>query len=237
MELETKVALITGGATRVGRGIAIALATQGMRVIIHYNKSKSAALETSDEIALQGEECRLVQADLRSKMQVDELLQTALQHWGRVDLLVNNASLHTRTPFSELSPTEWDQVMDVNLRGTFLCSLAFGRQMKTQGGGKIINIADWAAEHPSADYLPYCVSKAGVIALTKALARALAPTVQVNCISPGAILMPEHFSEKESDHPADPALEKRICSPDDIVAALLFLASGSDNITGTNIVI
>jgi NAD(P)-dependent dehydrogenase (short-subunit alcohol dehydrogenase family) len=97
--------------------------------------------------------------------------------------------------------------------------------------------ADWTAEHPSADYLPYCVSKAGVIALTSALARALAPTVQVNSISPGAILMPEHFSEEESDRPADPALQKRLCNTDDIVAALLFLASGSDNITGTNIVI
>lgn len=236
VELEGKVALITGGAMRVGRQIALALATRGMKIIIHYNNSHAAALEAADEIAAQGEECRLVQADLRSKLQIDEMARGALEHWGRVDVLVNNAAVYYKTPFDELSTAEWDHVMDVNLRGPFLCSLTFGRHMKELGGGKIVNIADWSAERPYADYLPYCVAKAGVITLTKALAKALAPTVLVNAVSPGAVMLPDDFPEQAKQLAIEHTLVKHLGKPEDIAAAVCFLAE-SEFITGTNIVV
>ncbi|MEW6733667.1 MAG: SDR family oxidoreductase [Acidobacteriota bacterium] len=237
MELEGKVALITGGAARLGRHIALTLATHGMRVIIHYNNSRSAALDICDEITALAGECRLLQADLRSKMQIDEMVSQSLKFWDRVDLLVNNAAVYYKTPFKELSSTEWDHIMDVNLRGPFLCSLTFGQQMQIQGGGKIINIADWSAERPYADYLPYCVSKAGLIALTKGLAKALAPSVQVNAISPGAVLLPADFPEQTKEQVIEHTLVKKLGSPEDVSAAVIFLAAGSDFITGANIVI
>jgi NAD(P)-dependent dehydrogenase (short-subunit alcohol dehydrogenase family) len=237
VKLAGKVALVTGAGVRVGKEIALALADEKMRVIVHYNNSAPAAEETAQEITAQGGEALLLRADLRSKMQIDELVKAALTHWGQIDLLINNAAVYYKTPFAELTPAEWDHIMDVNLRAPFLCSLIIGQKMKAQGEGKIINIADWAADRPYSDYLPYCVSKAGLVALTKALAKALAPQVQVNAISPGAVLLAEDFPAQTRQLAIEHTLVKRLGKPMDVVAAVLFLAAGSDFITGSNIII
>src|SRR5262249_48292018 len=142
-----------------------------------------------------------------------------------------------KTPLKSLSIEDWDHTMDVNLRGVFLCSIGFGKKMKARGAGRIINIADWSVERPYAEYLPYCVSKAGVSALTKALAKTLAPEVQVTCISPGAILLREDTPVKTVERALEHTLVKRLGAPDDIADAVLFLATCSDFITGTNITI
>jgi NAD(P)-dependent dehydrogenase (short-subunit alcohol dehydrogenase family) len=231
-----KIALVTGAAARVGREIALALAGRGMRVIVHYNNSQTEAEATRAEISVLGGECFLVKADLRSKAEIDEMARVALAQWGAIDLLVNNAAIYFKTPFAELTVEAWDQFIDVNLRATFLCSQIFGLAMKARGSGKIINIADWAVDRPYGDYLPYCVSKAGVITLTKGLARALAPEVQVNAISPGAVLLSDDYPADRKERAIAHTLVKHLGKPGDIASAVCFLAE-SDFITGINIVI
>ncbi|MBL8149535.1 MAG: SDR family oxidoreductase [Blastocatellia bacterium] len=237
MELNGKVALVTGGALRLGRAIALALAKEGVFVVVHYNRSEAAALETAAQVKSLGVGSKAIRADLRSKMQIDELVRLSLEEFSRVDILVNNAAIYYKTPVEEFMVKQWDEIMDVNLRAPVLCAIEFGRRMKEQGFGKIINIADWSAERPYADYLSYCVSKAALIAATKSLAKALAPEVQVNAISPGAVLMAEECTEESRRLAAEHTLTKHLGDPSDVAKAVVFLASSSDFITGTNIVI
>lgn len=237
MQLEGKAALITGGAARIGKQIALKLASQKMRVIIHYNQSRNDALTTCNEIGSIGADAWPVFADLRSKQSVDEMESAVLERYDQIDLLINNAAVYYKTPLEKLSIEDWDHIMDVNLRGAFLCSIGIGKRMKAQGSGRIINIADWSFDRPYADYLPYCVSKAGVVSLTKALAKTLAPEVQVNCISPGAILMQEGLPAEVCEKAKEHTLVKRLGEPSDIAEAVLYLASCSEFITGANIMI
>jgi pteridine reductase len=227
-----KIALVTGAARRVGKAIALALADRGAHVVITYNTSAAEAQATLREIETRGVQGMALQGDITRSDDVDAVVQRAIERFGRIDILVNNASNYYKTPFETLTEGQWDDLVGTNLKGTFLVSKRIGDEMLKAGSGKIINLADWAGFRPYKDYLPYCVAKAGVIALTKALAKTLAPHIQVNAVAPGPVLLPEDFSDSLREAVVRATPLKRIGAPSDIAQTVVFLVEGSDFITG-----
>jgi len=201
-------------------------------VIVHYHASADAAAATVREIEALGVRALALPGDLGRGDDVARLAREAEAHSGGVDVLVNNASNYLRAPFDELTEAIWDASLDVNLKAPFLLAWHLGRAMRARGRGRIVNLTDWAGERPYADYLPYCVSKAGVICLTKALAKALAPAVQVNAVSPGPVLPPEDLtpSEREAIVRATPL--RRFGTPEDVARCVRFLVEEADFTTG-----
>src|SRR3990167_5117507 len=185
MRLEGAVALVTGGAHRPGRAIALNLAARGARVLITYRTAHREARLTLSDLQASGARAEAFRLDVANAREVQRVFAQIARKIGRLDILVNNAAVFQRTPFARLTERDWDLHLDTNLKGAFLCALSASRLMQARGG-KIINIADWAGERPYRDYLPYCVSKAGVIALTKSLAKELEPRSE------------EHTSELQS---------------------------------------
>lgn len=236
MDLQNRVALVTGAAVRLGKAMSLALASRGCHMALHYRFSEREAKETAGEISSLGRQAFLVRCDLARAEEVEALAERTLQHFGQIDILVNNAALFYATPFGKITEEEWDTVLDVNLRAPFFLAQAVGRAMLTRQQGKIINLADTSAWRPWRDYLPYCISKMGIVAMTEGLARALAPNVQVNAIAPGTVLPPIDGSETLEEL-AQKTLLKRVGSPDDIVSAVLFLLEGGDFVTGQVMVV
>jgi len=232
MHLKGKTAIVTGGAVRVGKAIALALARKGAHVIITYNRSKKAAQETLKQLKTFGVETLAVKTDVSKTAQVKKLVQTVIKSFGFIDVLVNNAAIFYKTPFEKISEKDWDSHIDINLKGTFNCAHQVGLQMLKQKSGKIINIADWAGLRPYKNYIPYCISKAGVVCLTQAFAKTLAPHIQVNAVAPGPVLLPPDFDEKEKHQIIEGTPLKKIGSPEDVANTVLFLIEGSDFITG-----
>ncbi len=232
MDLNNRVVLITGGAKRVGRAIALSLAERGARIAFSYRSSSADAAAMVRMLRSAGTGALAVRADLSRSAEVRRLVDRVRRQFGRIDVLINSAANFDRTPFATLTERDWDHAIDTNLKGTFLCALYAGRAMQRQGEGKIINIADWAGIRPYKEYLPYCVSKAGVIGLTKALAKELAPRIQVNAIAPGPILPPEHMSAAARRRVAARVPLGRWGSPQDIASAARFLIEGTDFMTG-----
>ena len=237
MRLNGKVALVTGGARRVGRAIALALAGRGTHVAISYRTSRADAEATVRELRGRSVQALAIRADVSRAADVKRLVAQTVKRLGRLDVLINNAAVFYKTPWATLTERQWNHTIDTNLKGPFLCALAAGRAMQRQGGGKIINIADWAGIRPYNDYLPYCVSKAGVIALTKTLAKALAPKVQVTAIGPGPVAMPEDFSAEERARIIKRVPLQRTGSPADIANTVLFLIEGTDFMTGSLVLV
>ena len=238
MNLKGKTALVTGAAKRVGREIAFGLARRGTNIVVHYNTSVTDARRAVAEIKKHGVDAVAVKADQTNARQVKTAVAQALRHFGSVDVLVASAAVYKRTPFDTLTEDDWDLHVDANLKGPFLFALEIGHHMQRRKiAGKMILFADWAAIRPYADYLPYCVSKAGVICLTKSLAKALGPKVQVNAIAPGPILLPPDMTDAETQAVIDATVVKRVGSPQDIVNSVLFLIEGSDFITGHTLVV
>ncbi len=233
MEISHKVAFITGSAVRVGKTIALTLAQQGARVVIHYRSREKEAQSTAQTIAdITGESPLIVQGDISQENDWLRMRDTILQHYGQIDILVNNAAVFNKTPFLQSTVNDWDYFQSINLRGTYLGCRIIGEVMYQQKSGRIINIADVSAETVWENYIPYCVSKAGVIALTKGVAKALAPHVLVNAIAPGTILLAEQYDEAEEQALIQKTPLKRIGTPQDIANTVLFLIQGSDFITG-----
>lgn len=232
MDLSGRVSLVTGAARRVGRAIALGLARRGSRLAIHYRKSRDEAAEVTERIRQDGGEAHPFQADLRQGESCTRLVDDVVSHFGGIDVLVNSASTFERTPLGEVTDGAWDDLLSVNLKASFFCSQAAGLRMKGRGGGKIINVADVAALRPWIDYVPYSVAKAGVVALTRALSRALAPEVQVNAVAPGTILPREGTPAEEVERWGQETLLGRIGTPQEMVGAVLFLLEGGDFITG-----
>jgi NAD(P)-dependent dehydrogenase (short-subunit alcohol dehydrogenase family) len=160
------------------------------------------------------------------------MLESCRQHFGRIDILINNAAAYFKTPLLNATEEDWDRLIDVNLKAPFFCAKLAAGYMKEQGSGQIINISDVAAYNPWVDYLPYCISKAGVATLTRGLAKELAPEIQVNAVAPGTVLMSEDASEDYTSAIRERTLLKRIGQPRDIANTILFLLEGSDYITG-----
>ncbi|MBZ5536704.1 MAG: SDR family oxidoreductase [Acidobacteriia bacterium] len=235
MELRGKTALVTGGALRVGRVIALALAERGAHVVVNYNRSDEAATKTVKEIEAYGVRGLAIQCDISHVAQIEAMMQSIVSHFGAIDVLVNSAAIYEKTPLEKVAERDWDSHLDINLKGSFFCAKFAGQQMLKQGRGKIINFADWAGVRPYADYLPYCISKGGVITMTRGLAKSLAPNIQVNCIAPGPILLPPDFTEEETQKVINATPLKRIGAPKDIAATVVFLVEGSDFITGAMI--
>jgi pteridine reductase len=232
-----KVALVTGAARRVGKAIALALAQRGAHVAISYHRSEGEARQTVQEIEACGVRSLAVRGDISRGAEVDTLVTEVMADFGRIDILVNNASNYYKTPFDSLTEEQWDDLVDTNLKGTFLVAKRVGDEMLRAGSGKIINLADWAGFRPYKDYLPYCVAKAGVIALTTALAKTLAPNVQVNAIAPGPVLLPEDFDDTVREAVIRATPLHRVGTPEDIAQTVVFLVEGSDFITGATIVV
>lgn len=232
MNLRGKVALVTGGAKRIGRALALALARQGAHVAITYRTAEAEATRTVADLR----RCRVkgmaVRADQRSGAEVRRAVEEVQSRLGRIDVLVNNASSFYPTPWEKATEGEWNDLVAANLSGPWYFSQAVGAGMKRRGAGKIVQIADVAAFSPWTNYLPYCAAKGGLVTLTKGLAKALAPQVQVNAIAPGPILFPPDLTARERRRAVEKTLLKRAGSPRDIVAAALFFIEGSDFVTG-----
>jgi pteridine reductase len=232
VELRGKVVLVTGAAVRVGREIARAAAVRGADVVVHYRRSAGEAEALAREIAAAGVRAVTVQADLERAEEARRLVTDALAAMGRIDVLVNNAAIFPRTPVLEVTEEEWDRTLAVNLKAPFLCAQAVAPHMLERGSGKIVNLADVAAFRPWPNYLPYCISKAGIVTLTQTLARALAPAVQVNAVAPGAILFPDDWDAERRERLLAQIPMKRTGTPADVARTVLFLLEGSDYITG-----
>lgn len=234
MKIKNKVVLITGAAKRVGRQIALTLAEKGAHIAVHYNRSQPEAqalvrlLESRFKV-----KAAAFQAELFNNVPaVQQLVKNVVSHFGALHVLVNSASIYKKSGWEDSSEEDWDRNLDTNLKTPFFLSQEAARQMKKQGEGKIINLCDWSGLRPYPDYIPYCISKSGLIYLTHALAKALAPEIQVNAILPGPILLPENFSEKTKKAIIRATPLKRIGSPQDVANTVSFLIEGSDFITG-----
>jgi len=232
MDLKGRTALVTGGAVRVGRAIALALAQRGAQVAITYRSSEGPAREAVGALEAQGVRALAVRCDQRDPQQIRAAVREIEAQLGPIDVLVNSASIFERTPFAEATLDDWDSHLEVNLRGPWLFAQAVGPGMQARGEGAIVNMVDIAAERPFVGYLPYSVSKAGLVALTKGLARVLAPQVRVNGIAPGTILWPEEYPEAQKAAYLEKTPLHRAGTPEDAAAAVLFLIEGSDFVTG-----
>lgn len=220
------VALITGAARRIGAEIARRLHHQGYRVLIHYNQSRTEAEALLAELNhLEHDSARYLQADLNNHAEVTALANAAIAQWGRVDILVNNASAFFPTPLNQSDEQQWDALINSNLKAPYFLSAALAGTL-TQHSGSIINIIDIHAQRALPGYPIYSIAKAGLQMMTLSLAKELAPAIRVNGVSPGPILWPEQeaaINEDEQQAIVDKTLLQRTGSPSDIAAAVLFL--------------
>ncbi len=224
--LRGRVALVTGAGKRVGRAIALALAEAGARVGVHYHGSASGAREVARLIRDAGGEAMLCRADLAAPGEPSRLVADVAAHFGRLDLLVNSAASMVRTPLASVRERDWDAVFDLNLRAPFFCSVAAARAMGRRGGA-IVNISDHMGFEPWPDHVPHGVSKAGVAALTHALAAALAPRVRVNAVAPGFVLAPEGTTAAQRRAFAADTPLGRLGTPGDVADAVLYFATAA----------
>lgn len=225
------VALITGAARRLGAETARVLHQRGMRVIIHYRNSRSEAGALVAELnAIRAESAHALPADLDSPEQVRILANMAIQHWRRLDLLVNNASSFYPTPLGDSSDEDWTRLINSNLRAPYILTEALAPTL-AKHQGSIVNIVDVYAEKPLAQHTLYCMAKAGLAMLTRSSARELGPQVRVNGVAPGPILWPEQGQDNQSSIIAATAL-KRSGTPGDIAAMVAFLALDAPYVTG-----
>lgn len=230
-----KVALVTGGARRIGRAIAAGLADAGFDVIVNYHQSEGAAREVVREVEGAGRRALAVGGDVSRSEDVARIGQSVRDDFGRLDLLVNNASLFSERPLLEVEESDWDRVMAVNLKAPFLL-VKETADLLTDAGGSVVNLVDLSAFQPWVAYPHHAVSKAGLLHLTRVMARALAPRVRVNAIAPGAVLPPEDYSEEQRERSRAAAALGTLGSPRDVVDTVLFLER-SRFITGEVIVV
>ena len=224
MELSDKVCLVTGAARRVGRAIARELASAGAHVVVHHRSSEDDARSLVAEIEAAGGAATAARADLTDLGELQLLVRNVEVDVGYVDVLVNNASDFFETPLLTTSDADWDRLLDVNLKAPFRLCRRVASTMLNRGGGVIVNLTDVWGERPLDRHVAYSVSKAGLIMLTKALARELAPTVRVNAISPGSVLWPESYDEETRARSLARIPLGRAGSAEDVARAVRFLA-------------
>jgi NAD(P)-dependent dehydrogenase (short-subunit alcohol dehydrogenase family) len=224
------VALVTGGAVRVGRAIAIRLARHGMRLAIGYHGSARQARATVGALRAKGVHAMAFRVDLRSASDARRLVAQTVRHYGRLDVLVNNAAVFERTPFPATTPAQFDSHLALNLRGAFFCAQAAARHM---ADGWIVNIGDGGIDGVWPGYIPYTLSKIGVHALTRCLAVALAPRIAVNCVAPGPVLRPPGFARQTWRAVRGQAA----AGPGDVASAVAFFATCPRAITGRILVV
>ncbi|HEY4554796.1 MAG TPA: 3-oxoacyl-[acyl-carrier-protein] reductase [Bacillaceae bacterium] len=236
MNLEGKVALITGASRGIGREIALAFAREGAKVAVNYSGSRDKANEVVDEIASIGAEAFAVQCNVADGDSVQSMVKETIERFGRLDILVNNAGITRDNLLMRMKEEEWDAVIDINLKGVFLCTKAVTRQMMKQRAGRIINIASIVGVSGNPGQANYVAAKAGVIGLTKTAAKELATRgINVNAIAPGFITtdMTDQLPEEAKDAMLKLIPLGRFGEAADIARAALFLASeGADYMTG-----
>lgn len=228
-----KCALITGAAKRIGAMTSRLLHQAGYNVIIHCRLSRQAADDLADEMnKLRADSAKVVQGDLNNETIYDSLIQQAHQCWGRLDVLVNNASSFYPTPVGSITMDDWDNLVNSNMKAPlFLAQAAVPYLKQTQGN--IINMIDVHGERPMREHPVYCAAKAGLSMITKSLAKDLGPDIRVNGVAPGAILWPEnHISEHTKHLILDRTSLKRHGEPIDIAKTIVFLVKDADYITG-----
>ncbi len=231
MELKGRVAIVTGGAVRLGRAQAIALAEHGAHVVVHYNASSGPAEAVVRHIQELGCRAIAVQADLGDASAAPGIVERAVEAFGKADILVNGAAIFEPGEWDNTTEENWNRHFEINLKSPFFLTQAFAKQVGSERRAHVINIADWRALHPGTDHFAYTVAKAGLVAMTKSLALALAPNIQVNAIAPGLILPPPGRGEEYFVQAAPHIPAQRTGSPAEIVKALLFLLD-SDFVTG-----
>lgn len=222
---ERRVALVTGAGQRVGRAIAEELAAHGYALAVHYHGSAAGAAEVVDAIGAAGGSAWAFQADLGDATACDRLVADAHAHFGRLDLLVNSAAGMERTRLGHVTAEAFDAVIALNLRAPFLLAQAAARLMPA--GSAIVNIADHMAEEPWPGYSVHGIAKAGVIALTRHLAAALAPDIRVTAVAPGFVLAPKGMPQAEVEAFADDTPLRRIGAPTDVAQAVRYLAEAT----------
>ena len=235
MELDGRVALVTGAGTRVGRVIALALGRAGMRVGVHYSTSEKGARQTADEIVAGGSEARTLPGDLTDPATGPRLIEHTHKVFGGLDVLINSAAVMLRTPVGEVLVEDWDAMFALNLRAPFFLSQAAARVMEKHGGA-IVNIADLAAFETWRGYVPHAITKAGVVQMTRSLAHALAPKIRVNAVAPGPVLLPEGWTQEQADKLISTTPLRRLGSPEDVAQAVLYLLN-ADYVTGETIIV
>jgi NAD(P)-dependent dehydrogenase (short-subunit alcohol dehydrogenase family) len=229
MGIRGKNVIITGAAVRVGKAMAHAAADAGANVIIHYGASEEEAKITQTEILAKGVEAHLLQTDLNKLEDVPNLIEASLK-FGPLYSLVNNASIFENLNLFDTDLPSWNRHMNINLAAPFLLSQVFASQLGPKGHGRIVNILDWRALRPGTDHFPYTISKAGLAALTKSLALALAPNITVNGIAFGAILSPS--DGRDVNYLLEDVPAGRWADLDEVGETLLFLLDGPTYITG-----
>jgi NAD(P)-dependent dehydrogenase (short-subunit alcohol dehydrogenase family) len=223
--------LVTGAAKRIGRVIAIELSRRGFEVAIHYGASKAEAEQVSSECG----GAPIFQADLANVEQIRRLFHELRERFGLLNCLVNNAARFTRIDALDITEADWDFIHDVNLKATFFCCQEGARQMKELGAGRIVNISSLGGIRAWADHVHYCASKAGVIMLTRALAKALAPEITVNSVAPGVISFNDVDARTQAMIDATPM--QRAGKPQEVAEAVHFFLTAPEFITGQTIAV
>lgn len=229
--LEGKVVLVTGGAHRVGKSIALALAGEGANIVITYNSSKGKALETVEEITTLGVQSAAFHCDQSEVDQINMVISEITRCFGRLDGLVNNASIMQEIPFMEITPENWDTTLAVNTRAPFFFTQAAAMLMKASEGGVIVNILDESAVVPTKYFVHHSASKAALRMLTLSTALALAPKIRVNAVLPGPVLMPEGGDKEKWLRLEKNTPLKRLGTSEDVARAVVYIMK-EDFITG-----
>jgi pteridine reductase len=232
VELRGRVALVTGAGRRLGRAIAAALAGRGLRVALHHHASANGAAEVRDEVRQAGGDAECFAADLRDADAARALPGRVFERFGRLDVLVNSAAVMHRLRLEETTPEQWDDILNLNLRAVFFCTQGAASALR-EAKGSVINLADVGGLEPWPGFAAHSVSKAGVVMLTRVLALDLAPEVRVNGIAPGAVLVPDTYDQAARDALVRSTPLRRLGTPGDVTAAVLYLLEHGDYITGT----
>lgn len=235
MELRGKVALVTGGGRRVGRALAMSLASRGAIVAVHYNESERGARDVAAAITKRGGRADVFAADLTQAHTPASLVQSVIDTLGALDVLINSAAVMLRTPLGEVNVETWDRIFALNLRAPFFLAQAAAPHLR-RAHGAIVNIADLAAFETWPGYLPHGLTKSGIVHMTEGLAHVLAPDVRVNAVAPGTVLLPDDWSKADAERLERTTPLKRQGTPDDVALAMLFLLD-ADYITGETIIV
>ena len=230
--LAGRVALVTGAGRRIGRVIALALARAGADVVVNYNQSRREAQQTVREIQKLGVEALAIRADVSKPAQVAAMFRAVVKRFRRLDILVNNAGIFFPGKWDKLREKDWDRILGTNLKGPFFCAQAAARIMQKQRQGRIINISSLGGLEAWPSYTHYCASKAGLIMMTRCLAKALAPHILVNSVAPGTILFPNEQRSPWSENVLKTTPLRKPGHPEDIAEMVLFLATSAEFITG-----
>lgn len=232
VDLTDRVVIVTGAARRVGRSIATHLAGHGCHIVLHYRHSAGEATETAETIRRLGRRCSLISGDLADPALPGRVVAHAISEHGRIHALVNSAAVYPATPIDALSTEAFAATLQVNLIAPVMLAVAAWPHFQEAGSGKVVNIVDIYAERPRANYIAYCAAKAGLVNATRALARAMAPVVQVNAVAPGVAQFPDELSPAEQKQILSKVPLGRAGSPEDIAAAVRFLLADADYMTG-----